>query len=67
MGFLSPDYIKKNPKFPPAPVYAVDPSSFFLLEPVVAEGDVVFAADKNGDLDIVLAAGQEIALNIIQV
>lgn len=67
MGFLSPDYIKKNPKFPPAAQYQIVPNSILLLEPVISEAQIVYALDENGEDDIVMAGSQEILLTISQV
>lgn len=67
MGFLSPDYIKKNPKFPPAASYEIVPNTIRLPEPVVAEGQIVFAEDEFSNLDVVMASSEEIMLTISQV
>ena len=56
MTYLSPNYVKRiSVPFTPTE-YVLEPSSIDLIEPVVAEGQVVFAADVNGDKDIVMAA-----------
>lgn len=68
MGFMSPDYIKKNPKFSSAAAsYEIVPNTIRLLEPVVAEGQIVFAEDEFSNLDVVMASSEEIMLTISQV
>lgn len=43
----------------------ISPSSITLNEPVVAEGEVVFAANEDGYVDIVMAAYSVLDLTVI--
>lgn len=64
MSWNSPNYIKVKQKNKADPVYAVEPSAIDMLEPVVADGQIVFS---ESPIDIVMAKAGEVPITIVQV
>jgi len=46
------------------PDFVLAPSAISLNEPVVAEGAIVFAADENGDVDIVVSVYETVNFTV---
>lgn len=67
MSFMSPDYIKRRASASGSGNYQISPNPIGLIEPVISEGQIVFAEDSNGDEDIVMAGSEYITFSISQV